>query len=209
MGSLISLKNVIIFSAVLLAIGSVSAQQAFAGTNCESDSDGNWNNSSNWNNCNGGTPNGTTSAVIDFNNIIITGDEEIRRLIVQEESTLFIDCDASLNLFAGGSLGDGSNVTNHGTFNSVPFFLVGFGGNFFNSGTVSGVVATEGAIVQISTKCTQPIGGTVGSMSTTSLLIAGAQANIGWWSIAMIGAVAIGAGIVFKVKSNKTNKETL
>jgi len=42
-----------------------------------------------------------------------------------------------------------------------------------------------------------------------SLIIAGAQANMGWWSIAMIGAVAIGAGIVFKVKSNKTNKETL
>jgi len=54
-----------------------------------------------------------------------------------------------------------------------------------------------------------PIGGTVGSLDTTSLLIAGAQANMGWWSIAMIGAVAIGAGIVFKVKSNKTNKETL
>ena len=53
------------------------------------------------------------------------------------------------------------------------------------------------------------IGGTVGSMDTTSLIIAGAQANMGWWSIAMIGAVAIGAGIVFKVKSNKTNKETL
>jgi len=54
-----------------------------------------------------------------------------------------------------------------------------------------------------------PIGGTVGSLDTTSLLIAGAQANMGWWSIAMIGAVAIGAGIVFKAKSNKTNKETL
>jgi len=53
------------------------------------------------------------------------------------------------------------------------------------------------------------IGGTVGSMDTTSLIIAGAQANMGWWSIAMIGAFAIGAGIVYKVKSNKTNKETL
>ena len=50
------------------------------------------------------------------------------------------------------------------------------------------------------------IGGTVGSLGTTSLLIAGAQANMGWWSIAMIGAVAIGAGIVFKVKSNKTEE---
>jgi len=35
MGSLIGLKNMLIFSVVLLAIGSVSAQQAFAGFPCE------------------------------------------------------------------------------------------------------------------------------------------------------------------------------
>ncbi len=52
------------------------------------------------------------------------------------------------------------------------------------------------------------IGGTVGSMSTTSLLVAGAQANMGLWSLALVGvAVAVGSGIVYKVKSNKTKEE--
>jgi len=53
-----------------------------------------------------------------------------------------------------------------------------------------------------------PIGGTVGSMDTVSLLVAGAQANTGWWIIALVGAVAV-VGIAYKAKSNKTDKETL
>jgi len=53
-----------------------------------------------------------------------------------------------------------------------------------------------------------PIGGTVGSMGTVSLLVAGAQANMGWWIIALVGVVA-GVGIAYKAKSNKTDKETL
>jgi len=54
-----------------------------------------------------------------------------------------------------------------------------------------------------------PIGGTVGSMDTVSLLVAGAQANMGLWSLALVGMVAAGAAITYKLKSNKTNKETL
>jgi len=209
MGSLIGLKNMIMFSAVLLTIGSVSAQQAFALITCNSNSDGNWNNSSNWLNCGDATPNGTTSAIIDNNNIIITGDEEVQSLSVFEQSTLFIDCDASLNLFNTGGVSQGSNITNHGTFTSVPSFGIGPGSTFFNSGDKSGLTVSEGgSIVEISTKCTQPIGGTVGSMSTTSLLVAGAQANMGLWSLALVGvAVAVGSGIVYKVKSNKTKEE--
>ena len=53
-----------------------------------------------------------------------------------------------------------------------------------------------------------PIGGTVGSMDTVSLLVAGAQANMGWWSLALVGLVAAGAVITYKLKSNKTDKET-
>ncbi len=53
-----------------------------------------------------------------------------------------------------------------------------------------------------------PIGGTVGSMDTVSLLVAGAQGNMGWWVIALVGAVAV-VGIAYKAKSNKTDKETL
>jgi hypothetical protein len=47
----------------------------------------------------------------------------------------------------------------------------------------------------------QPIGGTVGSMSTTSLLVAGAQANMGLWSLALVGIVGAAAAITYKVKS--------
>jgi len=210
MGSLIGLKNMLIFSAVLLTIGSVSAQQAFAG--CLSAGDGNWNIPSNWSSCEGITPNATTDAtIINGNNIEITGDEEAKFLAVTGAGTLFIDCDASLNLFAGGQVFQNSNVTNHGTFTSVPsFFILGSPSNFFNSGDISNANLVEegGNIVDISTKCTQPIGGTVGSMSTTSLLVAGAQANMGLWSLALVGMVAAGAAITYKIKSKKTNKET-
>jgi hypothetical protein len=47
----------------------------------------------------------------------------------------------------------------------------------------------------------QPIGGTVGSMSTTSLLVAGAQSNMGLWSLALVGIVGAAAAITYKVKS--------
>jgi len=209
MGSLIGLKNVIIFSAVLLAIGSVSSQQAFAVDPCHSAGDGNWNDPSNWSDCGGGTPNVNTDADINAgDNIIITGDEETQILTVTEASTLFIDCDASLNLFSPGSVNLKSNVTNHGNLTSVPSFVIFGGPNFFNSGTFSGVVVEAGDVVQISTICTQPIGGTVGSMDTASLLVAGAQANTGWWIIALVGVVAV-AGIAYKAKTNKTHKETL
>jgi len=53
-----------------------------------------------------------------------------------------------------------------------------------------------------------PIGGTVGSMDTVSLLVAGAQGSMGWWIIGLVGAVAV-VGIAYKAKSNKTDKETL
>jgi len=51
-----------------------------------------------------------------------------------------------------------------------------------------------------------PIGGTVGSMSTTSLLVAGAQANMGLWSLALVGIVGAAAAITYKLKSKKTEQ---
>jgi len=50
------------------------------------------------------------------------------------------------------------------------------------------------------------IGGTVGSMDTATLLVAGAQANMGLWSLALVGVVAAGAVITYKLKSNKTKQ---
>ena len=213
MRNLIGLKNMLIFSAVLLTIGSVSAQQAFAGgPTCTTDGDGNWNNAGNWNNCDSGIPGSDNDVIIlSGDKIVITDDHIIIRLQVIEGSTLFIDCDASLNLFSSiGTVSQGSNVTNHGTLTSVDFLTIsGPGSNLFNSGTFSGVTTLDGgSIVEISTICSQPIGGTVGSIGTVSLLVAGAQANMGWGIIALVGAV-VGVGIVYKAKTNKTDKETL
>ncbi len=50
------------------------------------------------------------------------------------------------------------------------------------------------------------VGGTVGSMDTATLLVAGAQANMGLWSLALVGAVAVGAVIIYKKKSSKTEQ---
>jgi len=204
MRNLIGLKNMIIFSAVLLTIGSVSAQQAFAGfSDCFSNQNGNWNNASIWNTCDSAFPGGIDDPTIDHD-IIITGDEQAHTLIINESGTLFIDCDASLLVGEGGTAR--GNITNHGNFTASPTDLTLFA-TFFNSGSQSGLFVTEsGSIVEISTICTQPIGGTVGSMSTTSLLVAGAQANMGLWSLALVGMVAAGAAITYKLKSKKTKE---
>jgi hypothetical protein len=42
-----------------------------------------------------------------------------------------------------------------------------------------------------------------------SLLVAGAQANMGLWTVALVGAVVAVVGIAYKAKTNKTDKETL
>ncbi len=207
MGSLIGLKNMIIFSVILLTIGSVSVQEAFAGANfqCFSNQGGNWNNSTIWNTCNNAFPGSDADATIgNGHDVIITGDEQIEVLAISNSGTLFIECDASLLVRGAGIFG---TITNHGNLTASPGDLNLFDKNLFNSGTVSGVVLNEGGnIVPISTKCTQPIGGTVGSMSTTSLLVAGAQANMGLWIIALVGAVAV-VGIAYKAKTNKDQKE--
>jgi len=206
MGNLIGLKNMLMFSAVLLTIGSVSAQQAFAGSpSCFSIDDGNWNDKNNWEDCDGGTPDVNTDANIEFNDIIITGIEEAIVLDVRGSGTLFIDCDASLNLF-GGQVSQNSNITNHGTFDAVRSLFLSPSSNFFNSGDSSNVVEDGGSFVKIDSICDQPIGGTVGSLDTATLLVAGAQANMGWWSLALVGIVGAAAAITYKVKSKKTEQ---
>ena len=73
------------------------------------------------------------------------------------------------------------------------------------SGTSSLPVAPTMA-VSPSIETDHPIGGTVGSMSTTSLLLAGAQANMGLWSLALVSIVGAGAAIIYKLKSKKTEQ---
>ena len=52
----------------------------------------------------------------------------------------------------------------------------------------------------------QAIGGTSIPVSTTTLLVAGAQANMGLWSLALVGIVGAAAAITYKVKSKKTKQ---
>ena len=70
---------------------------------------------------------------------------------------------------------------------------------------LDGVVNGDYAIDLIGVPQTK-IGGTVGSMSTTTLLVAGAQSNMGLWSLALVGAVAVGAAVTYKVKSKKSEQ---
>ena len=51
-----------------------------------------------------------------------------------------------------------------------------------------------------------PIGGTVGSLDTATLLVAGAQSNMGLWSLALVGIVGAGVAITYKIKSKKTEQ---
>jgi phosphotransferase system glucose/maltose/N-acetylglucosamine-specific IIC component len=62
----------------------------------------------------------------------------------------------------------------------------------FQSGEIRG---------QITCEDNRLIGGTVGSMSTTTLLVAGAQSNMGMWGLALVGIVGAAAAITYKVKS--------
>ena len=207
MGNLIGLKNMLIFSAVLFTIGSVSAQEALAGGAfiCISNQSGNWNNPAIWDSCNGVFPDSDKDArIASDHEIIITGDEQVVFLFVEDQGDLFIDCDASLLAIVGGSMF--GTITNHGTFTASLFDFVLFN-IFSNSGDHSGVVVGDGgSIVKITSICDRPIGGTVGSMDTATLLVAGAQANMGLWSLALVGIVGAGAAITYKLKSKKTEK---
>ena len=55
-------------------------------------------------------------------------------------------------------------------------------------------------------KDNEAIGGTSFPVSTTTLLVAGVQANMGLWSLALVGVVAAGAAITYKLKSKKTEQ---
>jgi len=50
------------------------------------------------------------------------------------------------------------------------------------------------------------VGGMVGSMDSATLMVAGAQSSMGLWGLALVGVVAIGAGITYKVKSKKSEQ---
>jgi len=201
MSSLIGLKNIVIFSAVLLAFGSVSAQQAFAGTaecQCESTKDGDWNEVFT---C---VVPKITDEVCIFNNVQLNGVGVASSMAI-ESGSLFIGCEGDLTA-SDITVFPQASLINHGSVNVGTLATPGLTQNSSSAFTVGSI--GDGTIEDISTICSQPIGGTVGSMGTVSLLVAGAQAITGWWIIALVGAVAV-VGIAYKAKTNKTYKETL
>jgi len=206
MGSLIGLKNIVIFSAVLLAIGSVSAQQAFAGLSCDCISQG----SGDWNSvfdCGLGIAVPLSSenvCIVEGDNVQLDG-VGLANIFGINDGSLFIGCDGDLTT-DGIEISSQGSLINHGSVNATLLFNSGLIQNSSSAFTVDSI-SSSGTFENISTICSQPIGGTVGSMGTVSLLVAGAQANTGWWIIALVGAVAVGSGIVYKVKSNKTKEE--
>ena len=187
MRSLIGLKNMIMFSAVLLAIGSVSDQEAFAG--------------------------GVPTCRITFNQSVILQ-------IPQNDEVEFekgFNCNSpidSIELFSSTCVFNVINiedpdlpastiqviekVTNGGNTSEEHceqvFRLTNRGGESF---------VTQKLWINVPDR---PIGGTSFPVSTTSLLVAGAQANMGLWSLALIGIVGTGAAIIYKTKSKKTEQ---
>jgi len=188
MRSLIGLKNMIMFSAVLLAIGSVSDQEAFAG--------------------------GVPTCRITFNQSVILQIPQNDEVEFEKE----FNCNApidSIELFSSTCVFNVINIEDPDLPASTIQVIekVTNGGNTSEEHCEQVFRLTnpdgESFVTQklwINLPESIPIGGAVGSMSTTSLLVAGAQANMGLWSLALVGMVAAGAAIIYKTKSKKTEQ---
>jgi len=199
MGSLIGLKNMLIFSVVLLAIGSVSAQQAFAGFPCELTSQSNWA----WDSAFSQIPTIDNSVCIEH--VVQLNGVGLANNLAILDGSLFIRCDGDLTV--DDTIFVSTLLTNHGSVD-MNFLFISFEGLVQNSSPSFTFDSStiQGTFEDISTICDQPIGGTVGSIDTVSLLVAGAQANMGLWSLALVGIVGAGAAITYKLKSKKTEQ---
>ena len=180
MGSLIGLKNIIMFSTVLFSIGSVSAQQAFAGGNPEDEC--NFEEYFDGMECFPWT-------MCDPDQYEIDPPDEFKDRDC-EDLTMCTDDE-----FESGAPNEFEN--------RICTDLTMCTGDEFESTLPT---ETSDRICSALMIPNSPIGGTVGSMSTTSLLVAGAQANMGLWSLALVGIVGAGAAITYKIKSKKTEQ---
>ena len=196
MRSVIGLKNVIMFSAVLLTIGSVSAQQAFAGFFCEntSQSNGDWDSAFNQ------IP--TSNENVCIEHVVQLNGVGLAKNLAILDGSLFIGCDGDLTVEE--EILVETLLINHGAVDLF-FLIIGQSGLVQNSSSFT-FDSIQGTIEDIPTICDRPIGGTVGSLDTATLLVAGAQANMGLWSLALVGMVAAGAAIIYKTKSKKTEQ---
>jgi len=200
MGSLFGLKNIVIFSAVLLTIGSVSAQQAFAGNliacDLTSQSDVAWDSAFNQ------IPTSSDNVCIEHE-VQLNGVGLANNLVIIREGSLFIGCDGDLTV--DFNIHVFTLLINHGSVDADSLNNEGLVQNSSSDFTFNSIFG-PGTFEDISTICDRPIGGTVGSLDTATLLVAGAQANMGLWSLALVGIVGAGAAIIYKTKSKKTEQ---
>ena len=207
MRSVIGLKNILIFSVILFTIGSVSAQQAFAGLlcDCESQGNGDWDSVFD---CGLGIAVPLSSenvCIVDNDNVQLDGVGLANNFGIIDGS-LFIGCDGDLTTDGIEILSLGLLI-NHGSVIAPIVFNFGLIQNSSSAFTVDSIVDFgQGIFENIPTICDRPIGGTSIPVSTTSLLVAGFQANMGLWSLALVGIVGAGAAIIYKTKSKKTEQ---
>ena len=202
MGSLIGLKNMLILSAVLFTIGSVSAQQAYAGLLCDCTSQSNEEWSSAFECLEMGVPQPDDVVCIADHDVKLNEETEVETVEIIEGS-LTIGCDGDRTV---GGFGNHDRLINHGAIDIGFLLNTGSIQNSSSAFTYDNLI-NQGTFENISTICTDvPVGGTVGSLDTVSLLVAGAQANMGLWSLALVGIIGAGAAITYKVKSKKTGK---
>ncbi len=210
MRSVIGLKNMIMFSAVLLTIGSVSAQQAFAGIpecNCISQFDGDWNSVFE---CEQvfAVPSSSDNVCIENGDDVQLNGVGMANNLKVDSNSLFIGCDGDLTVREDTEVRSQASLINHGSFDTTNL-RISPGGLVQNSSsafTFDSFFNNEGTFEDISSICDIPIGGTAIPVSTTTLLVAGAQANMGLLSLALVGMVAAGAAIIYKTKSKKTEQ---
>jgi len=209
MSSLIGLKNMILFSVVLLGIGSVSAQQAFAGIpecDCDSTQDGDWDSVFD---CGQGIAVPLSSEIVCIGNgddVQLNGVGVASQLKIDSNS-LFIGCDGDLTVQVDTEVRSQASLINHGSFDTTNL-RISTGGLVQNSSSdfMALTISGPGTFENISTICDQQIGGIAFPVSTTTLLVAGAQANMGLLSLALVGIVGAGAAIIYKTKSKKTEQ---
>ena len=191
MRSLIGLKNIILFSAVLLTIGSVSAQQAFGGSEPLGPCEITLNQMANIQIAQGAQETITKE---------ITCEGQIDAVNISSTTCLF----NTINLQNEDPDPQGIDfeevVTNQGNTSEEHCIVVFQVKNLLDE--------TELVTQQlwINVPEDKPIGGTSFPVSTTSLLVAGFQANMGLWSLALVGIVGAGAAIIYKTKSKKTKQ---
>ena len=196
----------VILSIAVLAIGSVSTQQAFAGQlcTCFSQFDGDWDSVFD---CGEGFAVPSSSDVVCiFDDDVQLDGEGLASNLVIFDGPLFIGCDGDLTVEEGIIIPPQGSLINHGSVDTFALHIDPGGLAQNSSSAFIGLIFNDGTFENISTICSQPIGGTVGSIGTVSLLVAGAQANMGLWIIALVGVVAV-AGIAYKAKTSKEQKE--